>query len=147
MGQADPENQIERIVAARCRAVSKGDAIGIVKDVSENVVFFDVVGSMFAVGKPAALERARQWLASYDGPPLWEIENLHVAADDSVAFCHCISRVRGTLKTQEEVDMWFRTTLGLQKMDDQWQIVHDHSSSPFDPDKGLANIEKPDQLS
>lgn len=147
MGLTEPEDQVQRIVAARCHAVFKGDATGIVKDVAENVVIFDVVGAMFAVGKSAALERARQWLASYDGPPLWEIENLNVAAGDDVAFCHCISRARGTLKTQVEVDMWFRTTLGFQKLNNQWQIVHDHSSEPFDPQTGLATMEKPDQLS
>ena len=145
MGLTEPEIQIERIVAARCHAVSEGDAIGIVKDVADHVVIFDVVGSMFAVGKSAALERAQHWLASYDSPPQWDVERLNVAAGDSVAFCHCISRVRGTLKTQVEVDMWFRTTLGFQKQDDQWQIVHDHSSDPFDPNTGLATMEKPDQ--
>lgn len=146
MGLTEPEDQVQQIVANRCRAVSEGDAMGIVRDVAENAVIFDVVGSMFAVGKSAALERAQQWLASYDGPPLWNVENLHVIAGECVAFCHCISRVRGTLKTQVEVDMWFRTTLGLKKSDDQWQIVHDHSSDPFDPSTGLATMEKPDQL-
>ena len=145
MGLTETKNQIERMIVDRCRAVSEGDAIGIVKDVADHVVIFDVVGSMFAVGKSAALERAQQWLASYDSPPQWDVERLNVAASDSVAFCHCISRVRGTLKTQVEVDMWFRTTLGFQKQDNQWQIVHDHSSDPFDPNTGLATMEKPYQ--
>lgn len=140
------KDQVQQIFADRRRAVSEGDAMGIVKNVAEDAVIFDVVGPMFARGKSAALERAQQWLASYDGPPVWDIENLHVVAGDDVAFCHCISRVRGTLKTQVEVDMWFRTTLGLKKTDGQWQIVHDHSSDPFDPSTGLATMEKPDQL-
>ena len=144
MGPNKPEDQIQRLVEARCRAVSNGVAKGIVKNVAENAVIFDVVGPMFAVGKSAALERAQQWLASYDGPPQWDIENLHVVAGDSVAFCHCISRVRGRLKTQVEVDMWFRTTLGFQKEDGRWLIVHDHSSDPFDPETGRATMDKPD---
>ena len=143
MGLSEHENEVQQILAARCRAVSEGDANGIVKDVAENVVVFDVVGSMVAVGKSAALERARQWLASYANTPHWEVENLQVTAGEEVAFCHCISRVRGTLKTQLEVDMWFRTTLGFQTQDGRWRIVHDHSSDPFDPATGLAITNKP----
>ena len=51
-----------------------------------------------------------------------------------------LSRVRGTLKTGDPVDMWFRKTLGLQKRGGRWLIVHDHGSVPFDPESGRASL-------
>jgi ketosteroid isomerase-like protein len=30
--------------------------------------------------------------------------------------------------------MWIRSTLGLKKIDDGWQITHEHNSVPFSMD-------------
>lgn len=46
----------------------------------------------------------------------------------------------GKQKTGAEVDLWFRTTLGLQRRSGQWLIVHEHSSSPFDAKSGQASL-------
>ena len=77
-------------------------------------------------------ERAAEWVASFEGAIGWESQDV-VFADGDVAFSHWLSHVTGTLKTGAEVDMWFRTTLGLQHRSGHWLIVHEHSSSPFDP--------------
>lgn len=146
MASSDAKQAIRRIVAARCRAVVNGDPVGVVADVAQDVVIFDVVGRMSAKGKPTALRRAQEWLDSYDGPPSWNIEDLSIVSDDRVGFCHGISRVRGKLKTGEQVDMWFRTTLGFRNTDGAWQIVHDHSSDPFDPKTGKATMDMPEQF-
>lgn len=145
MNSSDGQTAIKRVVEARCRAVADGDSAGIVADVAEDVTIFDVVGPMFAKGKSAAMKRAEEWLDSYDGSPSWGIKDLHVVAGDDVGFCHCISRVQGQLKTGEHIDMWFRTTLGFRNINGNWQIVHDHSSDPFDPETGMATMAMPEQ--
>ena len=53
-----------------------------------------------------------------------------------VAFSHALIRVTGKLKTGAQIDMWFRTTLGLQRVDDRSMIVHDHGSVPFNRRQG-----------
>jgi ketosteroid isomerase-like protein len=57
-----------------------------------------------------------------------------------VGFCWFVYHVSGTLKTGGEIDMWVRATLGLERTDGGWQIVHDHESVPFDPATGQAEI-------
>ncbi|MGH8727711.1 MAG: nuclear transport factor 2 family protein [Burkholderiales bacterium] len=37
----------------------------------------------------------------------------------------------GTKTGGENVDMWFRETLGLRKIGGTWMITHEHSSVPF----------------
>jgi ketosteroid isomerase-like protein len=31
----------------------------------------------------------------------------------------------------QNVDLWFRATLGFRKIDGKWTITHEHSSVPF----------------
>ena len=49
-------------------------------------------------------------------------------ASGDVGFCWFVYHVSGTLQTGEEIDMWVRATLGCQRIDDEWQMVHDHES-------------------
>jgi PhnB protein len=36
----------------------------------------------------------------------------------------------GTENDGENVDLWFRHTVGLRKADGRWRIVHEHESVP-----------------
>ncbi len=132
------ETRIRGIIDARIRAVKDGDANAITADVADDVTIFDVVTPLRSRGRVGAQERAVQWLDSYDGQVNWDTSEVHIYAGDDVAFAHFLSRVTGTLKTGAPVDMWFRTTLGFRHIDEKWQIVHDHSSDPFDPETGQA---------
>ena len=62
-------------------------------------------------------------------------------AGEDVAVAHYLYRVSGTLKDGTEVNMWVRCTLGLQKLDGKWRIVHEHDSVPFDPQTGRAVLD------
>ena len=136
--KGDDVEQIETLISERTTAVASGDVERMSAAIAEDVVIFDVVPPMRAVGREAARRRFREWLATYRGAPRWETLELRVACDGAVAFAHMISRVTGTLVSGSPVDMWFRTTLGLEKRDGRWLIVHDHSSDPFDPATGKA---------
>jgi PhnB protein len=48
-----------------------------------------------------------------------------------VAFCTSLNRMRGTKTDGEQVDLWYRHTLGLRKVEGRWQIAHEHESVPF----------------
>jgi uncharacterized protein (TIGR02246 family) len=132
------EAAVRAIIDARNRAVHKGDADGIVADVADDAVSFDVVGELSSQGRAATRARAVQWLGSYDGPVGWETDQVHLAVDGDVGFSHFLSHVSGTLKTGTAVDMWFRTTLGFRRSGGRWRIVHEHSSNPFDAKTGKA---------
>jgi ketosteroid isomerase-like protein len=39
--------------------------------------------------------------------------------------------MKATTAKGAKVDLWFRQTLGLLKIDGSWKIAHEHSSVPF----------------
>lgn len=132
--------QILAIIEARSKAVRAGDVYAMMADLADDIVTFDVVSPLRRDGKAASRERAEAWIASYDGSIGWENCDVAVTADGDVAFSHSLSHVMGILKTGAAIDMWFRTTLGFRRTGDHWLIVHEHSSSPFDPANGQASL-------
>jgi PhnB protein len=71
------------------------------------------------------------WFATWRGPIGWEIDALDVAVSGDVAFAHGLVRMTGTKTDGEQVDLWFRQTLGLREVRGAWKIVHEHHSVPF----------------
>ncbi len=71
------------------------------------------------------------WLKTWDGPVRVDARDVDLTISDGVAFSTALNRMSGRKTDGEEVDMWFRTTMCLKKMDGRWCIVHDHSSVPF----------------
>ena len=140
MKNIDAEQEIRAIIGARAAAVRAGNPNAMVADVAEDIVTFDVVDPLRRIGKAGERERANAWTASYDGPVAWESRDVMVEVADDLAFSHSLSHVIGKLKTGAAIDMWFRTTLGLRRTGDRWSIVHEHNSSPFNPDTGAASL-------
>jgi ketosteroid isomerase-like protein len=48
-----------------------------------------------------------------------------------VAFCHGLTHMTGTKTDGAQVDLWFRSTVGLRRTAAGWQITHEHESTPF----------------
>ena len=132
--------EIRRIIEAHAAAVRQGDVASMLADVAADVVTFDVVDPLRRIGRAAALGRGAEWVALYDGSITWENRDIAIVANDAVGFASMLSRVTGTLKTGQRVDMWFRKTLGLQRRGDRWLVAHDHGSVPFNPDSGQASL-------
>lgn len=136
---------IRAIVDDRCRAANERDAEKMIANVSDDITIFDVIGGMRSVGRQSARGRAEEWINSYAGPIRWDIHEFRASASAEVAYCHFISRVQGTLVSGDVIDMWYRSTLGLELREGAWLIAHDHGSDPFDPQTGLVNMDAPEE--
>lgn len=55
---------------------------------------------------------------------------MNIIAGNDVAFVTAAMRCAGTEVNGENVDLDFRLTIGLRKIDGRWLIVHDHYSVP-----------------
>jgi len=132
--------EIRRIIESHADAVRRGDVESMLADFAEDVVVFDVVDPLRRFGRATAHARAAEWVAAYNGVINWDNLDIAIICDEAAAFASMLSRVRGTLKTGDRVDMWFRKTLGLQKRGDRWLIVHDHGSVSFNPESGQASL-------
>ena len=141
MNKPNSSAQIRALVEARARAVHASDASSILAPNSEQIATFDVLPPLVNLGAAQVEARTSKWLDSYSGAPGYEVRDLKVVAGEDVAFAHYLYRVSGTLKDGREVNMWVRCTLGLQKHDGNWRIVHEHDSVPFDPQTGRAVLD------
>jgi ketosteroid isomerase-like protein len=84
--------------------------------------------------------KTQAWFDSYSSAIGYDIGQLEIHASADVAFCSFVYHVSGTLASSDAVSMWVRATLGLQRIDGEWRIVHDHESVPWDPKTGQGLI-------
>lgn len=77
-------------------------------------------------------ERALQaWLDSWRDGPAYQMRDVQMITDRDLAFCTSLTHMRGTKVSGEQVDLWFRATVCLRRLDGQWRIAHEHTSVPF----------------
>jgi ketosteroid isomerase-like protein len=81
---------------------------------------------------PAAVakEALQGWLSSFEGDLRCDTHEAEIVAGAEVAFCYSLNHLVGR-QGGKPVDLWFRGTMGLRKIDGAWKIVHQHESVPF----------------
>ena len=104
------------------------------------VVAFDIVPPLARVGSDAYRKNYEEFFAMFTGPLRVELRDLRIVAGDDVAFLHCFDRMSGTLQGGDDFDLWLRVTSGLQKIDGEWRILHDHVSVPTNFETGTAAL-------
>jgi ketosteroid isomerase-like protein len=80
-------------------------------------------------------------LFSFEGPIGIEFRELDVVAGDELEFCHGLHHVNGTKTDGTKLEMWWRTTLCLRRIEGSWTINHSHDSVPFNMDNGMASLD------
>ena len=80
------------------------------------------------VTDPTGIE---SWFQTWDGPIGLDIGEPVIEAGDDVAFCHGLTHMTGRKTDGAQVDLWFRSTVGLRRTATGWQITHEHDSTPF----------------
>jgi ketosteroid isomerase-like protein len=95
-----------------------------------DVIVYDVMPPLAVLSAADYRKNFERWFASMLGPIDYETKELRVSMSDSHAFCHGLSRVKGTRKTGEKADYWVRVTTCFQKANGQWLIGHEHVSMP-----------------
>ena len=138
---AGPEAEIRSLLETRAGAIRTGDPQAIAAANASHIVTYDVLPPLVNTGADGVEARTRRWLESYADGPGYELRDLQVVAGETVALAFYLYRVSGTLRGGGQVNMWVRCTVGLQKSDGAWRIVHEHDSVPFDPATGRAVLD------
>ncbi|NBH11038.1 nuclear transport factor 2 family protein [Amycolatopsis sp. SID8362] len=126
------------LIESRIAAVAAKDVEALVAQYAEDVTLFDAVGGLCDRGRDAERARLTQWFGAYRTEIGLRIRDLEVVTGGDVAFAHYLFQVTGTMTDGTEVSMWVRATVGFQRGEDGWKIVHEHSSVPFDGATGEA---------
>ena len=77
------------------------------------------------------------WLKTWDGPIGLSLHDLDVSIGGDIAFATSLNRMTGDKTDGTHVDLWFRATVCLRKVEDRWLVVHEHTSVPFHMDGSL----------
>jgi ketosteroid isomerase-like protein len=115
---------VTQIVEDFLRAVEHGNRPAILSNHAEDLRMFDFPDTVEGLEDYDA-----QWGFFYDsqtGPITFAPEDMRTSAGEDVAFASCIVHCDGT----SGGDFRFRLTVGLEKRDGQWTIVHEHHSLP-----------------
>jgi ketosteroid isomerase-like protein len=114
------------------------DVDGCMSVFAPEIVSFDILPPLQAVGADAFVKHWEEFFESYQGPIHAEFPDVHVAAGGDVAFSYCLHRIAGTLKNGDTTDFWLRWTAGWRKVAGKWLIVHEQVSVPADLGSGKA---------
>jgi uncharacterized protein (TIGR02246 family) len=136
----DSESSLRAIVDERVAAVAAKDPKPLAARQHPDIVMFNVLPPLHSRGNAAVEDATRAWFDGYASDIGYEVRDLNVTVDGDVGFCSFLYHVTGTLAAGGDVDMWVRATLGCQRIDGEWFIVHDHESVPFDAATGQALI-------
>ena len=134
------ESQIREIIQNRVDSTRAKDAKNATQHFAEDAVIFDVVDPLHHHGTTAALQRARDWFSTFDGPIGFDIDEIQLTVGEGAAFSSSLNHVRGTTASGV-LDMWWRCTMCYGIVDGAWKIVHEHNSVPFDPATGKASLD------
>ncbi|MFE3459923.1 YybH family protein [Nocardiopsis aegyptia] len=110
---------------------------------ASDVVSFDVEPPLQHVGVEAKLgnwAKVFTFFAQVD----YEVRDLVVAVDGTVAFAHGFGRLSGTLRDGTATNgMWVRVTFCLRRTGGGWLIAHDQVSVPIDVagGRGVVDLE------
>lgn len=122
------DHQIRALVEGWAKAVRAKDMDGVLANHADDIVMFDVPMPLQSRGME---EYRKTWELFFDhspgGPGSFDVTELRIVADQSVAYCHAIAKI---------FDSQVRITLGLRKEKEQWLIAHEHHSYPIELESG-----------
>jgi ketosteroid isomerase-like protein len=136
------ESDIKQLLARYERAIHDKDSATVVACYTKDVVAYDLAPPLAlearTVTDPADLD---QWFSTWDTPIRLVAKDMHIRIDDNVAYAFALRHMTGRKKSGEIVDLWFRATATMAKVNGAWKITHIHNSVPFAMDgSGKAEL-------
>jgi uncharacterized protein (TIGR02246 family) len=129
----DDEARIRELVADRCAAMRRGDAKAIVEQYTDDAVVFSLAPPLRQPSDGTRdVSNLQAWFDEKGGRVGSEVRDLEVSVAGDVAFCHGLERMGSPDDAPgHQFTLWFRSTLGLRRVEGRWRIAHEHSSTPF----------------
>jgi len=121
--------EIRELISKWAQAVRDEDLAGIQAHHAEDFLMFDVPPPFLSRGLDAYMETWKIFYPLQARPITFYFEQIEVTTGDEVAFATAIGTC-GYIEHCERTDLKFRLTMGFQKREGQWLIVHEHHSIP-----------------
>ncbi|MHA3702621.1 YybH family protein [Jatrophihabitans sp. YIM 134969] len=124
------ETAIRAVVDTRVAAMERGDAAAIVAQYAPGAVVFSLAPPLVQPADGARdVEALQEWFDGKGGRVGSGVRDVQVTVGGDVAFVTALERMADPAGAGFE--LWFRTTLGLRRVDGTWLVTHEHTSVPF----------------
>jgi uncharacterized protein (TIGR02246 family) len=123
------EAEIRALINRWAKAVRDEDLAEIRADHDPDILMFDVPPPFMSRGLDAYMATWELFFRWQAKPVQFDFHDIDITAGEEVAFATAIGRCCD-LSSGEKVDLEFRLTMGLQKRDGKWRIMHEHHSVP-----------------
>ena len=124
------EVDIRALIARWAKAVREEDRAAIRADHDSEILMFDVPPPFLSRGLDAYMATWETFLSWAEKPVSFNFHDVRVTAGKDVAFATAIGRCAGVEQNGKREELEFRLTIGLQKFDGSWRIMHEHHSLP-----------------
>jgi uncharacterized protein (TIGR02246 family) len=124
------EAAVRRLIEDWAAAVRAKDFDGILRHHSPQILMFDVPPPLQSKGLDAYRRTWDLFFSWTHEPVVFDIVEMSVTSDHDVAFVAAVMRCSGREISGEDIDLEFRLTVGLRRVDGQWTVMHEHHSIP-----------------
>ena len=126
------EADIRALLDERVAAMRDKNAARMVATLGPDIVAFELAPPLsLSAASARDLAGLEAWFAGWEGPIEVVLHGLVVRTAGDIAFSYSLNRLRGTRTGGVSVDFWMRSTLGFERINGAWLIVHGHTSVPF----------------
>ncbi|CAF1144370.1 unnamed protein product [Rotaria sordida] len=128
------EIQIQQLITNWTNALCLKDINQMMSNYADDVIIFDIKPPFQTKG---AIEWRRMWEKCLPYfPESFQIEtrDIIIHVSDNIAFAHWLWRFTEVPENHRILKTWMRATMGYRKQNEQWLIVHEHASLPFNPE-------------
>jgi uncharacterized protein (TIGR02246 family) len=131
----DDEGTIRQLIAARTTAMRTGDAAAICHAYAPDAVVFSLAPPLAQPPDGSRdVDQMQDWFTEKGGSVWSEVRELRVTVDGGLALCTSLESMGAPPDSPQPFTLWYRSTLGLRRLDGEWRIVHEHTSTPFHMD-------------
>lgn len=128
----DETATIRQLIDGRNAALAAGDGDGVLAPLTDDAVAYNLQPPLAFAGPDARdTDGMRDWISTWAAAPSVELRDPTILRDGDLAVAFGLSHMRGTKRDGEEVDLWYRTTIALQRRAGDWRVVHEHESVPM----------------
>jgi uncharacterized protein (TIGR02246 family) len=128
------EAKIRALEAQFAAAVNLKDPDAVMKSYvpGSSLLVFDAIPPRQYVGAQAYRKDWQDLFAMFKGDLKFEVSDLAVSTDRTLAYGHSIQHLTGTDANDHPIDVTVRVTDVYRKVKGQWLIEHEHVSMPVD---------------
>jgi ketosteroid isomerase-like protein len=147
------EQQIRDLLDRHVRAIYDKNAEAATALLTEDVTVYSLAPPLAVEGaaarNPAGL---KTWFDTWDGPVTIQTPDWSIHASGDCAFAYGLTKMSGRkidALGDGWIDLWYRRTVCMRRIDREWRIQAEHGSVPFAMDgseKALLDLKPGDTL-